>query len=182
MASIEQIAGKLASVIGSVHNQYKLTVVNLNLTLSVHSINGQESLNQPWRYEIYFTCVNKQIKISSILSQSASLTFDASHLAEQLTKISSLEKPTQPRTLYGVITEFNLLSVSKDKARYYVAQIAQAHQAETDSQKQLQTALKNVTLSARELVGILAGKSGVKLFANQGKVEIQAQNYAMPLD
>ena len=120
MVSIEQIAGKLASVRGIAHNHYTLTVDNLNLALLVHSINGQESLNQPWHYEIHFTCANKQIEISSILSQSASLTFEASHLAEQLTKISSLEKPTQPRTLYGVITEFSLLSVSKDEARYCV--------------------------------------------------------------
>lgn len=118
MASIEQIAGKLASAIGTAHNQYTLTVENLNLALSVHSLSGQESLNQPWRYEITFTCANKQIQISSILSQSASLTFEAPSLAEQLTKISSLEKPTLPRTLYGVITEFSLLSVSKDEALY----------------------------------------------------------------
>ena len=43
------------------------------------------------------------------------------------------------------------------------------------------TALKNVTLSAGESVGILAQKSGMKLFANQGKVEIQSQNDAMEL-
>lgn len=118
MASIEQIEGKLASAIGTAHNQYTLTVENLNHALSVHSLSGQESLNQPWRYEINFTCANKQIQISSILSQSASLTFEAPNLAEQITKISSLEKSTQPRTLYGVITEFSLLSVSKDEALY----------------------------------------------------------------
>ncbi len=120
MASIEQIAGKLASANGTAHNDYTLTVDNLNLALSVHSLSGQEWLNQPWRYEIHFTCANKQIKTRSILNQSASLTFEAPHLTEQLTKISSLEKPTQPRTLYGVITEFSLLSVSKDEARYCV--------------------------------------------------------------
>lgn len=118
MASIEQIAGKFASAIGTAYNQYTLTVENLNLALSVHSLSGQESLNQPWRYEINFTCANKQIKISSILSQSASLTFEAPNLAEQITKISSLEKPTLSRILYGVITEFSLLSVSKDEALY----------------------------------------------------------------
>lgn len=120
MASIEQIAGKLASANGTAHNDYTLTVDNLNLALSVHSLSGQEWLNQPWRYEIHFTCANKQIKTRSILNQSASLTFEAPHLTEQLTKISSLEKPTRPRTLYGVITEFSLLSVSKDEARYCV--------------------------------------------------------------
>lgn len=118
MASIEPIAGKLASVRDTAYNQYKLTADNL--TISVHSINGQELLSQPWRYKIHFTCANKEINISSILSQSASLTFQSLHLAKQLTKISSLEKPTQPRPLYGVITEFSLLSVSKDEARYCV--------------------------------------------------------------
>ena len=127
--------------------------------------------------------------------------------------------------MQGAITQLeNALSIAK--ALQKIAQTAQAHQADTDSQKQLQsaltqlaqagiiayspdgigltsdeniqlssgnsisiitenqtdvTALKNVTLSAGESVGILAQKSGMKLFANQGKVEIQSQNDAMEL-
>ncbi|MWP73852.1 DUF2345 domain-containing protein, partial [Gilliamella sp. Pra-s52] len=37
-------------------------------------------------------------------------------------------------------------------------------------------ALKNVTLSSGEALGLFAQKSGMKLFANQGDIEVQAQN------
>ncbi|WP_141670371.1 DUF2345 domain-containing protein, partial [Gilliamella sp. Choc4-2] len=37
-------------------------------------------------------------------------------------------------------------------------------------------ALKNVTVSAREALGLFAHKSGMKLFANQGDIAVQAQN------
>ncbi|WP_143422150.1 DUF2345 domain-containing protein, partial [Gilliamella bombi] len=37
-------------------------------------------------------------------------------------------------------------------------------------------ALKNVTLSSAEAMGLFAQKSGMKLFANQGDIEVQAQN------
>ncbi|WP_392560379.1 type VI secretion system Vgr family protein [Orbus mooreae] len=123
MATVEQVAGTLASVVSSVaNNHYKLTIEGLNLStrLSVLSLDGHEALNQPWRYEITFTSTDKQIPIHAVLSQSASLTFEAPNFAKQLTKISSLEKPVQSRILYGVITEFSLLAVSKDEARYRV--------------------------------------------------------------
>ncbi|OCG24003.1 hypothetical protein A9G22_05080 [Gilliamella sp. App2-1] len=37
-------------------------------------------------------------------------------------------------------------------------------------------ALNNVTLSSAEAIGLFAQKSGMKLFANQGDIEVQAQN------
>ncbi|MCX8588474.1 MULTISPECIES: type VI secretion system tip protein VgrG [unclassified Gilliamella] len=123
MATVEQVAGTLASVVSGVaNNQYTLTIEELNLStrLSVLSLDGHEALNQPWRYEITFTCADKQIPINSVLSQSASLTFEVPNLVEQVVQISSLKKPTLPRTLYGVITEFSLLSVSKEEARYRI--------------------------------------------------------------
>ncbi|WP_143422121.1 DUF2345 domain-containing protein, partial [Gilliamella bombi] len=36
--------------------------------------------------------------------------------------------------------------------------------------------LKNVTLSSGEALGLFAQKSGMKLFANQGDIDLQAQN------
>lgn len=123
MATVEQVAGTLASVVSGVaNNQYTLTIEGLNLStrLSVLSLDGHEVLNQPWCYEITFTCADKQIPINSVLSQSASLTFEVPNLVEQVVQISSLKKPTLPRTLYGVITEFSLLSVSKEEARYRI--------------------------------------------------------------
>ena len=43
------------------------------------------------------------------------------------------------------------------------------------------SALKHITLSAGESASVFAHKAGMKLFANQGKVEMQAQNDAMAL-
>ncbi|MBI0032205.1 DUF2345 domain-containing protein, partial [Gilliamella sp. B14384G15] len=37
-------------------------------------------------------------------------------------------------------------------------------------------ALKNITVSSGESIGLFAHKSGMKVFANQGDVEVQAQN------
>ena len=119
----EQVVKPVTTLMGShTHNRYQLAINDLpsTTTLSVLSISGREDLNQPWRYEINFTCTDKQIPVDAILRQSASLTFQTPHIAEQLTKISSLEKPQPPRTLYGVITEFSLLSINKDEAHYQV--------------------------------------------------------------
>ncbi|OCG24919.1 hypothetical protein A9G45_10780 [Gilliamella sp. HK2] len=38
------------------------------------------------------------------------------------------------------------------------------------------TALKNITVSSGDAIGLFAHKSGMKLFANQGDIEVQAQN------
>ena len=123
MIMTEQVVKPVTTLMGShTHNRYQLAINGLpsTTTLSVLSISGREDLNQPWRYEINFTCTDKQIPVDAILRQSASLTFQTPHIAEQLTKISSLEKPQPPRTLYGVITEFSLLSINKDEAHYQV--------------------------------------------------------------
>lgn len=43
------------------------------------------------------------------------------------------------------------------------------------------SAMKKITLAAGESVGIFAHKKGIKLYANQGKVEAEAQNDGMHL-
>lgn len=123
MTTMEKAGNPLTSVVNSVtHTQYTLVIDGFNPSqaLSVLSLDGQESLNRPWRYEITFTCINKQININSILDKVAFLTFQAPSMIDQITKISSLQTPTLPRTLYGVITEFSHLSVSNDEVRYQV--------------------------------------------------------------
>jgi len=105
---------------GKNHNRYSLTVFDLPSPLSVLSVQGSEQLNQPWRYEITFTSSDHHIPINAVLSQSASFRFLAPNLVENLTKISSLDKPATERKLHGVITEFSQLAVSKDEARYRV--------------------------------------------------------------
>ncbi|RKS86099.1 type VI secretion system secreted protein VgrG [Orbus hercynius] len=108
------------ALVGQSHNRYTLSINQLAASLSVVSIQGSELLNQPWRYDVTFTCRDKQIRVGSVLSQSASLTFLAPGIVEQVAQISSLEQPASARTLYGVVTEFSLLSVNKDEARYRV--------------------------------------------------------------
>lgn len=123
MDTLEQIAGRFTTAVSrGTSNYYRLTIADFNssATLSVLSVEGNESLNQPWRYEIIFTSADKQIQIHSVLSQSASLTFEAPSLIEQFTHISSLIQSVQARTLYGVITEFSLLSLNQDEAHYRV--------------------------------------------------------------
>ena len=63
------INGIASSATDSQLNHYSLSIDQLDeLTiLSIYSINGQESLNVPWHYEITFTSTNKQIDINSIL-------------------------------------------------------------------------------------------------------------------
>ncbi|WP_392564882.1 type VI secretion system tip protein VgrG [Orbus wheelerorum] len=107
-------------IMGQQHNHYVLSLADQAVPLSVLSVQGDEQLNQPWRYTITFTSVDKQIAIDSVLSQPASFTFLAPNLLQQVTQISSLDKPATNRTLYGVITEFSQLSVNKDEAHYRV--------------------------------------------------------------
>ena len=67
-------------------NHYHLTIDGQPTitTLSVLSLSGWDDLNQPWRYEINFTCTDKQISVDAILRQSNSLTFQKTHIAQQL--------------------------------------------------------------------------------------------------
>ncbi|WP_392552862.1 type VI secretion system tip protein VgrG [Orbus wheelerorum] len=114
---VNSIAAKL---INEANNHYVLNIPQLISSLSILSIKTEEQLNHPWHYTITFTSHDKQIAIDSVLSQPASFTFLAPNLIEQVTQISSLDKPPTNRTLYGVITEFSQLSVGKDEARYQV--------------------------------------------------------------
>ena len=101
-------------------NHYILSIdsVDASAEISVLSIEGKEELNQPWRYTINFNSPNKHIAIDSVLSQPASLTFQSANLIEQLIEISGLID--KPRTLYGIITEFSLISMSQEQAQYRV--------------------------------------------------------------
>jgi type VI secretion system secreted protein VgrG len=101
-------------------NQYLLQIEKLNAVLSVHTVRGQQVLNQPWHYEIIFTSNNKQLTADVFLTQKARLTFQPQPTHLLSTQLSSLTQPTLPRTLHGVITEFSQLSVNKQQAQYKV--------------------------------------------------------------
>ena len=116
MDRINSLINGIASLANSSQlNQYSLSIDHLDelTTLSIYSIIGKESLNEPWHYEITFTSTNKQIDINSILNQPASLTFHAPNPIKQLVHLCSLTPPAQNRTIYGVITEFSLISLCR---------------------------------------------------------------------
>ena len=123
MSTMEQLSDSLTSLSGHLsHNNYSLSVDGSDAlsNISVVSIKGQERLNEPWQYQIDFTSEDKQISIASMLSQTASLTFHPNQSPLQVTQISSFDHVAKTRKLYGIITEFSLVSISEDEARYRV--------------------------------------------------------------
>ena len=123
MSTMEQLSDSLTSLSGQLsHNNYSLSVDGSDAlsSISVVSIKGQERLNEPWQYQIDFTSEDKQISIASMLSQTASLTFHPNQSPLQVTQIRSLDNVAKTRKLYGIITEFSLVSISEDEARYRV--------------------------------------------------------------
>ena len=123
MSTMEQLSDSLTSLSGQLsHNNYSLSVDGSDAlsNISVVSIKGQERLNEPWQYQIDFTSEDKQISIASMLSQTASLTFHPNQSPLQVTQIRSLDNIAKTRKLYGIITEFSLVSISEDEARYRV--------------------------------------------------------------
>lgn len=123
MSIMEQLGDSLTSLSGHLsHNNYSLSVDGSDAlsNISVVSIKGQERLNEPWQYQIDFTSEDKQISIASMLSQAASLTFHPNQSPLQVTQISSFDHVAKTRKLYGIITEFSLVSISEDEARYRV--------------------------------------------------------------
>ena len=123
MSTMEQLGDSLTSLSGHLsHNNYSLSVDGSDVlsNISVVSIKGHERLNEPWQYQIDFTSEDKQISIASMLSQAASLTFHPNQSPLQVTQIRSLDNVAKTRKLYGIITEFSLVSISEDEARYRV--------------------------------------------------------------
>ncbi|WP_334322021.1 type VI secretion system Vgr family protein [Gilliamella apicola] len=123
MSIMEQLGDSLTSLSGHLsHNNYSLSVDGSDVlsSISVVSIKGHERLNEPWQYQIDFTSEDKQISIASMLSQAASLTFHPNQSPLQVTQISSFDHVAKTRKLYGIITEFSLVSISEDEARYRV--------------------------------------------------------------
>jgi Rhs element Vgr protein len=101
-------------------NNYTLQLDSVTSPQSAHTVTGLEVLNKSCHYEIIFTSSHKQISPNSILAQKAQFTFQPPPTTHFSKKQSSLTQPALPRTLYGVITEFNQLSINKQEARYKV--------------------------------------------------------------
>ncbi|OCG23685.1 hypothetical protein A9G11_05605 [Gilliamella sp. wkB108] len=115
--------GLLGDLKGISQNRYTLTVDNLNVPISVLDVESYEQLNQPWHYRIRFTSPDKALLHDSILNQKASFAFNPvikTTLSSAIRSLSDLPSISNPRTLYGMITEFSQLSVNKDEAHYQV--------------------------------------------------------------
>ena len=116
--------GLLNELTGEVsHNRYTLTVDNLISPISVLHVQGDEQLNQPWHYTIDFTSPDKGLSPDDILNQKASFSFNPAVknvLATAIRSLSDLPVESDLRKIYGVITRFSLLSVSKEQAHYQI--------------------------------------------------------------
>ena len=162
MSTMEQLSDSLTSLSGQLsHNNYSLSVDGSDAlsNISVVSIKGQERLNEPWQYQIDFTSEDKQISIASMLSQAASLTFHPNQSPLQVTQIRSLDNIAKTRKLYGIITEFSLVSISEDEARYRVkleprmALLANHHQSAIFQNKSIIDVVDEV-LRNHDFIGI----------------------------
>ncbi|MFQ1005297.1 type VI secretion system Vgr family protein [Gilliamella sp. CG22] len=116
--------GLLNELTGEVsHNRYTLTVDNLISPVSVLHVQGDEQLNQPWHYTIDFTSPDKTLSPDDILNQKASFSFNPAVknvLATAIRSLSDLPVESDLRKIYGAITRFSLLSVSKEQAHYQI--------------------------------------------------------------
>ncbi|OCG16122.1 hypothetical protein A9G24_05025 [Gilliamella sp. App6-5] len=113
----------MAGLGGVSHNRYTLTVDGLGAPISVLHVEGNESLNQPWRYVISFTSTDKTLSPEAFLNQKSTFSFNPvinKPLTSAIRSLSDLPTLTNKRTLHGVITEFSQLSVNKEEAHYQV--------------------------------------------------------------
>ncbi|OQR26924.1 type IV secretion protein Rhs, partial [Pseudomonas sp. T] len=87
--------------------------------MDVLAFSGDEALSQPFTYRIEFTSTHRDLPADAFLCKDASFSLRAP--PEQL-GIPGYTPPIAPplRTLYGTISRFSLLAMSRDESRYEV--------------------------------------------------------------
>lgn len=105
------------------NNRFTLKIEEQIAPISVLQVESEEQLNQPWLYRIIFTSPNKALSVNSILNQNASFSFNLmvnKLINKTIPALDNLALDDESRTIYGIITEFSQLSISKDEAHYQV--------------------------------------------------------------
>ncbi|QBH98768.1 type VI secretion system tip protein VgrG [Limnobaculum zhutongyuii] len=127
-------------------SRYQLTIDGLAVPLSVLQVEGNEHLSQLWQYQIQFTA-DHSLSMSQVLSEKAIFTLSAINNTDPIGKLSESlasafsvydnvlsplsgrekrtgllneENADKSRVLYGVITSFSQLAVSKDQTHYQI--------------------------------------------------------------
>ncbi|MCC8463180.1 type VI secretion system Vgr family protein [Photorhabdus bodei] len=101
------------------HSRYVLNVWKNTAPLDVVAFSGQEALSRPFRYAIEFTSLVKDIEPARMLMRDAAFTL-TSPAINPGRRGMPIVPPAPLRTLYGVISEFKLLSTSRDESHYAV--------------------------------------------------------------
>ena len=95
------------------HNHHQLSVKSCESALDVLAFEGDEALSTPFSYRIEFTSSDHAIARETMLMKAASLTLQA-----PVDQGYGIKVQQAVRTLQGVVTGFERLSISKDETRY----------------------------------------------------------------
>jgi Uncharacterized protein conserved in bacteria len=113
--ALADIATKIGQTLSGSMNRYDLTVEGGAAALDVESFTGDEALSGLYAYQIIFSSLDSGITPQQMLLKNASFSFNAPGM--QLAGFS-LPGMESPRTVHGVITQFQRLSSSLDETRY----------------------------------------------------------------
>lgn len=101
------------------HSRHRLQVGELDVGLDVLDFVGDETLSQPFTYQVEFTASQRDLPSRRIVGQPASFSLFAPPKPVPFAGLGV--PPAQPlRTLHGVVTGFRRISGSNDEARYEI--------------------------------------------------------------
>lgn len=101
------------------HSRHRLRVYGVDPLLDVLAFHGEERLSRPFKYQIEFTCTERDLAVDQILGKSA--TFSLFHVPPKPALVWQPSPKNPPlRTLAGVVTGFKRLSGSNDEGRYEI--------------------------------------------------------------
>lgn len=101
------------------HSRHRLRVYGVDLLLDVLAFHGEERLSRPFKYQIEFTCTERDLAVDQILGKPATLSLF--HVPPKPVLVWQPPPKNEPlRTLAGVVTGFKRLSGSNDEGRYEI--------------------------------------------------------------